>query len=96
MRNAIELREWMSREMRDVGTSWSVGTFGAIAEFSRDQGEPATIVCDASRSEAVTARGGIQIDGRVNVRPVAYETTNRNPHSWSHASPCVCRLTAVR
>jgi hypothetical protein len=85
MTNAIELREWISSEMRDVGTSWSVGTFGAIAEFSRDQDEPATVVCDASRSEAVTSRGGIRIDGRVNVRPVAYETTNRNPDSWSHA-----------
>ena len=79
------MREWISSEIRDVGTGWSVGTFGAIAEFTRDQDEIANVGFDASRSEAVTARGGIRIDGLVNVRPVAYETTNRNPDQWSHA-----------
>ena len=85
MTSALELREWISSEIRDVGTSWSVGTFGAIAEFTRDEDETAQIGCDASRSEAVTARGGIRIDQLANVRPAAYETTNRNPDLWSHA-----------
>jgi len=71
--------------MRDFDASWSVGTFGAIAEFSRDQDEPANVACDASRSEVVTAKGGIRIDGLANVRPVAYETTNKSPDSWGHA-----------
>jgi hypothetical protein len=85
MTSTVELREWISREMRDFDASWSVGTFGAIAEFSRDQQEPANVRCDASRSEVVTAKGGIRIDALANVRPVAYETTNRDPDVWSHA-----------
>jgi hypothetical protein len=85
MTNGLKMREWISGEIRDAGTSWSVGTFGAIAEFSRDRDESAKIACDAARSAVVTTRGGIQIDGLENVRPVAYETTNKNADLWSHA-----------
>ena len=53
--------------------------------FTRDEDETAQIGCNTSRSEAVTARGGIRIDQLANVRPAAYETTNRNPDLWSHA-----------
>ena len=31
----------LRREIADPGTQWSLGTFGAIAEFSRDEDEPA-------------------------------------------------------
>lgn len=85
MMNALELRAWIASEIRDAGTGWSVGTFGAIAEFIRDQDEAADIACEASRSEVSTARGGVRIDDLANVRPVAYETLNRNPDLWSHA-----------
>ena len=102
MTNALELREWISSEIRDVGTSWSVGTFGAIAEFSRDQDETADVGCEASRCEAVTARGGIRIDQLANVRAAAYETTNRNLDEWSHtialclpAADCAMNRRAV-
>ena len=85
MNNAALSQDWISEEIRNPETSWSVGTFGAIAEFSRDADEPAQVSCDASRSEVVTARGGIRIDGLAKVRAVAYETTNKNPDLWSHA-----------
>ncbi len=78
-------QEWMSREIRDPGASWSFGTFGALAEFSRECDEPATIVCGASQSEVVTSRGGIRLDNTLAVRPVAYETTGKDADHWSHA-----------
>jgi hypothetical protein len=28
--------EFLAAQMADPGTSWSLGTFGAIAEFARD------------------------------------------------------------
>src|SRR5580658_6445590 len=94
MMNGAGLREWLATEIRDAETSWSVGAFGAIAEFSRDPEEPASLVCDASRLEAVTGRGGVRIDGLESVRPVAYETTNKNPDLWSHAI-ALCLPTAA-
>ena len=35
--NAIDL---LHRGIANPDTQWSLGTFGAIAEFSRDRGEP--------------------------------------------------------
>jgi hypothetical protein len=34
--------EFLAAQMADPGTSWSLGTFGAIAEFARDADEPLT------------------------------------------------------
>jgi hypothetical protein len=85
MTNAFDLRDWISAEIRDPGTSWSIGAFGAIAEFSRDSDEPAKFVCDPSRSEVVTPKGSVRIDGMKDVRPIAYETASRNPELWNHA-----------
>jgi hypothetical protein len=85
MTNGLDLRKWISKEIENPGTSWSVGAFGAIAEFSRDSDEAAKIVSDASRAEVVTSRGGVRIDNLNHVRPVAYETASRNPELWNHA-----------
>jgi hypothetical protein len=56
----------------------SARTYGAMAEFSRDPGEPANIVCARFGGEASTARGGIRVELRKEVRAVAYETTPKN------------------
>jgi hypothetical protein len=74
--------EFLAAQMADPWTSWSLGTFGAIAEFARDADEPLTL----SRSEAalavVTGRGGIRIAPRNGVRLFASESTTRD--SWNH------------
>jgi hypothetical protein len=72
----------LATHVADAETQWSLGTFGAIAEFSRDADEPVTSWhMDASMS-AVTARGGIRIAPMADMRPIASETTTRE--SWSH------------
>jgi hypothetical protein len=38
---AIDL---LQREISNPDTQWSLGTFGAIAEFSRDHDEPVRLV----------------------------------------------------
>jgi hypothetical protein len=78
-------QEWIAQQMRDAGTSWSVGTFGAIAEFARDPDEPARFEANRERSEVVTSRGGVRIGGLTGARAVAYETTNKDLALWSHA-----------
>ncbi|RBP13147.1 hypothetical protein DFR50_112117 [Roseiarcus fermentans] len=77
--------EWIREELLNAGTSWSVGSFGAIAEFSRDPGEPLLAGADGSRPEAVTAKGGIRFDDLAGVQAIAYETTAKDADLWSHA-----------
>jgi len=71
----------LAGHVADTETGWSLGTFGAIAEFTRDPGEPVTLVSAASRLSAVTARGGVRLTPDPHLRFVASETPTRT--SWS-------------
>ncbi len=85
MTDPAALREWIALGMADPGTQWSVGTFGAVAEFSRDPAEPAAVICTATTSQVSTSRGGVRFDVSDNVRAVAYEKTSKHPDQWGHA-----------
>jgi hypothetical protein len=74
--------EFLAAQMADPGTSWSLGTFGAIAEFARDADEPLTLSRGDAVLAAVTGRGGIRIAPRGGVRLFASESTTRD--SWNH------------
>ena len=67
---AIDL---LQREISNPDTQWSLGTFGAIAEFSRDHGEPVRLVQSAEAVSAVTPRGGIALKPHAAIRPFASE-----------------------
>ena len=73
---------FLDAQMADAETQWSVGTFGAIAEFARDAGEPVALSRDTASLAAVTERGGIRIELRPDMRPFAFETTTKD--SWNH------------
>jgi hypothetical protein len=77
-----ELVEFLAEQMADANTGWSLGTFGAIAEFTRDVDEAATLDRDGSVISAVTARGALRIDVHPALRPVASESLTKE--SWSH------------
>src|SRR5262245_20134857 len=68
--------------MADPRTNWSLGTFGAIAEFARDADEPLTLSRSDFALAAMTGRGGIRIEPGNGVRPFASESTTRD--SWNH------------
>jgi hypothetical protein len=74
--------EFLAAQMADHETNWSLGTFGAIAEFMRCADEPVTLLHGDACITAVTARGGIRIEPRADVRLFASESTTRE--SWSH------------
>jgi hypothetical protein len=57
--------DFLQREISNPDTQWSLGTFGAIAEFSRDHGEPARLVQSAEAVSAVTLCGR---NGRTSIR----------------------------
>jgi hypothetical protein len=71
----------LHEQIADADTQWSLGTFGGIAEFSRDRDERVTLTQSATGAAAVTARGGIAINLSDECRPVAFECITRT--SWS-------------
>jgi hypothetical protein len=72
----------VAAHMQDPGSQWSVGTFGAIAEFMRDSDEPALSDIDATAATVVTARGAIRFAAPDAVRPVATESVTTR--GWNH------------
>ena len=68
--------------LADPETGWSLGGFGALAEFRRDPEEPVSALADG-RLGLATARGAIALRDLPGLRPVAYETAFGR--DWSHA-----------
>jgi hypothetical protein len=80
-RNA-EPTAFLAAQLEDCDTHWSLGSFGALAEFCRDAGEPVAFAHNGRAISAVTARGGIRIEPRADLRLAASESATRE--SWSH------------
>jgi hypothetical protein len=66
--------------LADPASTWSVGGYGALAEFARDRGEP----CELSATQALTARGAIRIEPRPGLTARAYEVLSVQPALWHH------------
>ena len=86
MEDKLSLQTLLRRHLSDWNSGWSMGAFGAIAEFHQDDGETAVIDSPDQLSRA-TERGGIRIDpSRLSeVLPLAYETLSPRIHRWSQA-----------
>lgn len=78
MAGAFEL---IADQFADPDAQWSLGTFGAIAEFMRDADEPAEIARGEHAISMVTPRGGIRLEALPGLRPIAFETITTQ--SWS-------------
>jgi uncharacterized protein DUF6925 len=70
-----DLRELVDSHLRSPSSSWSIGAFGAIAEFHRDASEPAEL----SGLSAVTARGAIAVRLAPGCRAFAYDRLSAPP-----------------
>src|SRR3954468_22367974 len=77
--------ELIADQIANPEAQWSLGTFGAIAEFSRDADEPAEIAQSDEAAFVVTPRGGIRIAARDDLRAIAFETVTTQ--SWSQRVP---------
>jgi hypothetical protein len=75
---AIDL---LQREISNPGTQWSLGTFGAIAEFSRDPDEPVRLVSSGRILSAVTSRGAIVL--KPDAAPRAFASEGLTKTGWS-------------
>jgi len=76
------LVDFLAAQLANDETAWSVGCFGAIAEFMRDSDEAVTFRRAARSISAVTARGGLRIEARDGLRFFASESLTAQ--SWSH------------
>jgi hypothetical protein len=72
----------LAGQLADIETGWSLGTFGAIAEFTRDAGEAVSLQHTRETVSVVTARGGLRIAPCAGLRLVASESPTKE--SWSH------------
>ena len=77
-----QVQKLLSEQVLDPGTQWSLGTFGGIAEFSRDSDETAKLATSGSWISAITARGAVAIESHEKLRPFASESITKQ--SWSH------------
>jgi hypothetical protein len=83
----------LRRAIADPETQWSLGTFGAIAEFSRDEEEPAQVSMAATVVSAITERGGIAIRPDPAIRPFASESVTKT--GWNQRI-ALCRQAIAR
>ena len=81
MTNNNEIRDVLRDHLRDATSSFSIGSFGAIAEYHRDADEPLSL--DESQTLTIaTERGALRIDLVEGVTPLAYETLSRRADCW--------------
>lgn len=66
--------------LADAASSWSIGTYGVLAEFARDPGEP----CERDELRVVTARGAIRVERNPAITALAYEVLSVQPALWHH------------
>ncbi len=78
--------------LADWRASWSMGSWGAVAEFHQDAGEPAI----AAPLERATDRGAIRLTGLDAAELVAYETVSPNPRRWTVAVALCLPAEAAR
>lgn len=71
----------IAEQLAHPDAQWSLGTFGAIAEFMRDADEPAEMAHSEASISVVTPRGGIRLEARPDLRPIAFETITTS--AWS-------------
>src|SRR3990172_6928830 len=78
--DAPESLELAAAHLRDPASSWSVGTFGVLAEFARESDE----ACEIDDLTVVTGRGAIRVAREPEVRALAYEALSAQPGQWHH------------
>lgn len=73
----------LCEHLKNPNSSFSVGSFGANAEFHRDTGENLTLAA-FDRLTVATGRGAFRVILHDQIVPVAYETLSKRPGHWQH------------
>jgi hypothetical protein len=86
MTAAQDLRTILRGYLHDRSSSWSIGGYGAIAEFhwlpdDDPDGQSAGDAC-GDKLQIVSAAGALRITVREDVIPHAYQSLSRHPERW--------------
>lgn len=83
MPDDLNMEEVLAEHLQKSDCGWSMGSFGAIAEFHQDEGEQAVIDKSGDLIRA-TERGAIRINLKTGASAVAYELPVRRTGRWQH------------
>lgn len=76
------LVDLIHQNLNDPGTSWGIGTFGAIGEFFLDADEDHVLSLHETGGNIVTGRGALAIRLRPEARLLPYEQLSKRRHLW--------------
>ncbi len=91
------LKTLLRKAISDPEAGWSMGSFGAIAEFHQDDSD--TIQRDSPEElTRATMRGAIRIDCSKlgDIQPIAFEVLSPQPDRWSHALALCLPIVSVQ
>lgn len=71
-----ELFDFLASHIADPDSQWSMGSFGALAEFMRDRDEPVALARSDTAIAAVTSRGAIELVRNDAISAAALEVTS--------------------
>jgi hypothetical protein len=69
--------------LEDPETGWSIGTFGALAEFNRRTEEPASIVQYNDSAIITTKLGALRVNHHPMIKTIPYEVVSKLKTGWS-------------
>ncbi len=78
----------LAGQLDDPGASWSMGSYGAIAEFFQDAGE-AINGSSSNELTRITLRGGIRIEARRDIGICAYDNSSSDGTARQHIALCL-------
>ena len=82
MKKNNELRQQLFNHLNQNACSFSIGSFGAIAEFHRLPADAPQVDEDQTSLESITAEGAIRIQHDQPLQAVAYEIPGKQRHLW--------------
>lgn len=83
MAEALDVQRVLREHLHMPSSSFSIGSFGAIAEFHRRADEP-LVLDDPEGLTVATERGGLRVELTEDVSPLAYETLSGRRDRWQH------------
>ncbi len=81
--STMDLEAVLEAQLNDAGCGFSIGSFGAVAEFFRREDEQVSAGSN-DKFTVSTDRGAIRIRLRNDVQPLAYETLSSRKNYWLH------------
>jgi hypothetical protein len=73
-----DIIQLVHKHLNDIAAGWAIGGNGAVAEFSRDAGEPAELALSEHGGVVTTARGAIRIALPPGATARPYETSGEH------------------